>query len=65
MNKIVKAIIIVIVGIFMIPAIYALGIALFGTVMAFLANPKVMMVVLCGLAILALPGVVIVSFIKR
>jgi hypothetical protein len=65
MNKIVKAIIVIVIGIFMIPAIYALGIALFGTVVAFLANPKVMMVVLCGLAILALPGVVIVSFIKR
>lgn len=65
MNKIVKTIIVIIVGIFMIPAIYALGIALFGTVMAFLANPKVMTVVLCSLAILALPGVVIVSFIKR
>lgn len=65
MSKLVKAIIIVIVGIFMIPAIYALGIALFGTVWAFLANPKVMMVVLGALAILALPGVVVVSFIKR
>jgi hypothetical protein len=64
MNKTIKVIIGIAVGIFMIPAIYALGVALFGTVLAFLANPKVMMIVLCSLAVLSLPGALIIWFIK-
>lgn len=65
MGKILKMIIMITIGIFMIPALYALGVALFGTVVAFLTNPRVMMVVLGIFAVLALPGVVIGSIIKR
>ena len=65
MGKLMKMIIGIIIGIFMIPALYALGVALFGTVIAFLTNPKFMLVVLGIFAILALPGIVIGSFIKK
>lgn len=65
MGKLLKMIIMITIGIFMIPALYALGVALFGTVVAFLTNPKVMMVILGIFAVLALPGVIIGSIIKR
>ena len=65
MGKLIKMIIIVAIGIFMIPALYAMGVALFGTAVAFLTNPRVMLVVLGIFAVLALPGIVIGSIIKR
>ena len=65
MGKLLKMIIMITIGIFMIPALYALGVALFGTVIAFLTNPRVMMVVLGIFAVLALPGVVIGSIIRK
>lgn len=65
MDKIVKYVISIAIGIFMIPALYALGVALFGTVIAFLANPKVVLVILGCFAVLSLPGMAIVWFIKR
>lgn len=65
MGKLIKMIIIVAIGIFMIPALYAMGVALFGTAVAFLTNPRAMMVVLGIFAVLALPGIVIGSIIRR
>ena len=65
MKKLVKFIIGIIVGIFAIPALYAFGGVLLSTVLAFMANPKIMLIVLAGLAVLAFPGMVIVGIIKR
>lgn len=65
MNKIVKLIICIAIGIFMIPAIYMLGVTLIGTALAFLANPKAVLIVLAIFAVLSLPGMLIVGFIKR
>lgn len=65
MKNFVKTIILITVGIFMIPALYALGITLVGTVFGFLANPKVGMVLLCIFAVISLPGAFIAWLVKR
>lgn len=65
MKKMVKVIISIVIGIFMIPAVYMLGITLFGTILAFLANPKAVMIVLGIFAVISLPGVFIASLIRR
>lgn len=65
MKKLVKVIVGIIIGIFMIPALYAFGLGILGTVLAFLSNPKVMIVLLLVFAVLALPGVVITRLIKK
>lgn len=65
MKKTIKFIIGIIIGIFMIPAIYALGMTAIATLFGILANPKVMLVLLGIFGVLALPGMVIMHFIKR
>lgn len=64
MRKIIRAILIVVLGLIMIPALYAMAIALFGTVLAVISNPRVMMVLLGILGIISIPGIVI-GFIAR
>lgn len=65
MKKLLKWMIGISLGIFFIPALYALGAVLFGTVVAFISNPKVMLIILGILAVLCFPGMVIVGFIKK
>lgn len=65
MRKLVRLIFGIIIGIFMIPALYALGGTLVATVLAFMAEPRVMLIILAILAVLAFPGMVIVGFIKK
>lgn len=65
MKKLIKGIICIIIGIFMIPAIYALGATLMGTLLAFIANPRVMTIILLIFAVLAFPGFVLVKVFKK
>ena len=65
MKKLIKTIILLVIGIIAIPALYALGMTLFGTVIGFIANPRVMIVIIAVLAVICFPGMVIVWLVKR
>ena len=65
MKKLVKVIVCIIIGIFMIPALYAFGLGILGTVLAFLSNPKVMLILLLVFAVISFPGVVIARLFKK
>lgn len=65
MKKLISMAIMIAIGIFMIPALFAMGLTLFGTVLGFLAEPRVMMILLGALAVLSLPGAVIMFVIKK
>ena len=65
MKKLLKTIICIVIGLFMIPALYALGMTFAGTVFAFIANPKAMVVILLIFLVLSFPGMMIIGFIKK
>ena len=65
MKGLLKTLILLGVGIVMIPALYALAITLFGTMLGFIANPKVMLVLIAILAVICTPGMIIAWFVKK
>lgn len=65
MRKLVLTLIGVIVGIFVIPALFAFALGVGGTILGFIAEPKVMMVMVGILAIISLPGMLLMWFVKR
>ncbi len=65
MKRLILTVIGIGVGIVMIPALFAMAIGLFGTVIGFLAEPKVMLVLLGILAVISLPGIIIGIVAKR
>lgn len=65
MRKLVMTMIGIIVGIFLIPALFAFAIGVGGTILGFLAEPRVMIVLIGILAIISIPGMVIVWVAKK
>lgn len=65
MKKLVLTLIGVIVGIFVIPALFAFALGVGGTILGFIAEPKVMMVMVGILAIISLPGMLLMWFVKK
>lgn len=65
MRKLISMLIVIAVGIFAIPALFAAGLTLFGTALAFLSEPRVMLVLLGVLAVLSFPGMVIMFVAKK
>jgi len=63
--KLVKTLIGLLIGIICIPALYMLAVTLFGTVLACIAQPRVMIVLLGVLAVISVPGGVIVWLVKK
>lgn len=52
-------------GIVLIPALFAFAIGVGGTVMGFIAQPRVMLVLVGILAIISLPGIIIGLMAKK
>lgn len=65
MKGLFKTVIGIVAGLILIPALYVFAVAAFGTVAAFIMNPRVMLVVLLILACISLPGGIIVWLVKR
>lgn len=65
MKKMILTVIGIVVGIVMIPALFAMAIGLFGTVLGFLAEPKIMFGLLGILAVISIPGIIIGIVAKR
>jgi len=65
MKRLILTVMGVFVGIVMIPALFAMAMGLFGTVIGFLAEPRVMLVLLGILAVISLPGIIIGIIAKR
>ena len=65
MKKLIVTLICIAIGIFLIPSLFAMAVGIFGTVVAFISNPKVMMVAFGILAVLSLPGIIIGLLAKR
>lgn len=65
LRKLMRTLILIAIGAFMIPALYALAITLFGTVLGFMANPRVMLVLIGIFAVISVPGAVIAWVVKK
>jgi len=65
MKRLILTVIGIGVGIVMIPALFAMAIGLFGTVVGFLAEPRIMLTLLGILAVISLPGIIIGIVAKR
>lgn len=52
-------------GIVLIPALFAFAVGVGGTVMGFIAQPKVMLVLVGILAVVSLPGIIIGLLVKK
>ena len=59
MRRLIRTLVIITIGIFLIPALFAFAMAAGATVMAFISNPKVMTVILAILGIVSIPGILI------
>lgn len=65
MRKLIRTIIFVAIGAICIPALFMFAIGLGSTVFAFVAEPRVMTVVIGVLLIISIPGIILGSFIKK
>lgn len=65
MGKLVKAIIAIVGGVVMIPAVFVGGLMLVATLAGLLASPKVTIVILLILTVIVLPGILIGYKIKK
>ena len=65
MKKLIMTIIGLIVGIFAIPALFAFAIGVGGTILGFMAEPRVMMVLVGILAVISIPGMIFMFIVKR
>ena len=65
MKKPVSTLLIIIVGILVLPALFTFACGLLATFVAYLANPKMMLIVCVILGIVSLPGILIGFFARR
>lgn len=65
MKKLILTIIGLIVGIFAIPALFAFAIGVGGTILGFMAEPRVMMVLIGILAVISIPGMILMFIVKK
>ena len=65
MKGFIKAVISIVGGIIMIPALFAFAVVLGGTVLGFMNSPGVTTAIVAVLGIISLPGIIIGLFLKR
>lgn len=65
MKKLIMTLIGVIVGIFAIPALFAFAIGIGGTILGFMAEPRVMMIMVGVLAVISIPGMILMFIVKK
>lgn len=65
MKNLIATIIIIVIGVLLIPALLFLALGLGTTIMAYLLNPKVMLIVAVTLGLINLPGIIIGLIAKR
>lgn len=65
MKKLILTVFGLIVGIFAIPALFAFAIGIGGTILGFLAQPKIMIFMVGVLAVISIPGMILMFIIKR
>lgn len=65
MKNFMATITIIVIGVLLIPALLFLALGLGTTIMAYLMNPKVMLIVAVTLGLINLPGIIIGLIAKR
>lgn len=65
MKKLIRTIVLVVIGAICIPALFMFAIGLGSTVFAFIAEPRVMTVIIGVLLTISIPGIILGSFIKK
>ena len=65
MRKLIRTIVLVVIGAICIPALFMFAIGLGSTMFAFIAEPRVMAVVIGILLIISIPGIILGSFIRK
>lgn len=65
MKNLIATITIIAIGVLLIPALLFLALGLGTTIMAYLMNPKVMLIVAVTLGLINLPGIIIGLIAKR
>lgn len=65
MRKLILTLVGIVIGIFAIPALFAFAIGIGGTILGFLAEPRVMMVLVGILAVISIPGMILMFIVKR
>lgn len=65
MKKLIFTILGVMIGIFAIPALFAFALGIGGTIIGFLAQPKIMFALVGVLAVISLPGMLLMFLVKK
>ena len=65
MKNLIATITIIVIGVLLIPALLFLALGLGTTIMVYLMNPKVMLIVVVTLGLINLPGIIIGLIAKR
>lgn len=65
MRKLIRTIVLVVIGVICIPALFMFAIGLGSTVFAFIAEPRVMVVMIGILLIISIPGIILGLVIKK
>lgn len=65
MGKLISAMVIIFIGIFMLPALLCMALGLGATIVAFILNPKVILTIVVVLGMLWLPGIIIGWIAKK
>lgn len=65
MWKFLKMVVAIGCGIFLIPALFLFAIGVTGTIFGFLAEPRIMMIMIIILAGISIPGMILMFFIKK
>ena len=65
MKNLIATITLIVIGVLLIPALLFLALGLGTTIMAYLMNPKVMLIVAVTLGLINLPGIIIGLIAKR
>ena len=65
MKNFMATITIIVIGVLLIPALLFLALGLGTTIMVYLMNPKVMLIVVVTLGLINLPGIIIGLIAKR
>lgn len=65
MKKLILGLIGIIVGIFVIPALFAFAIGIGGTIIGLIAQPKIMLGLIAALGVISLPGIILGVLVKK
>lgn len=65
MKKLLLTLIGIVLGIFIIPALFAFAVGIGGTIIGLMTEPRVMMVLIGILAVISLPGMLLMWIVKK